>query len=273
MKIIISHDVDHITVWEHRNDLILPKHVTRSLIELGLGYIGPLEILRRFKNILRNQWQNLDELMRFDKNNDIPSTFFIGVSKGKGLNYSLKDTEVWIKEILRQGFDVGVHGIAFNNYNDMKNEHNTFKNLSKLKNFGIRMHYLRNDESTIDFLDKTGYLFDTSIYEMTNPFKVGALWEFPLHIMDGYIIIKRNGKWQSQNLKQCKQQTERILEKAFENGIDYFTVLFHDVYFCDGFKTWKTWYTWLIQYLKDNKFKFIGYKEAINELNASIISD
>jgi hypothetical protein len=265
MKVIISHDVDHITVLEHGTDLIVPKHITRSFIELGLGYIESSEILNRLKDILKNQWQNLEELMTFDKKNNIPSTFFIGVSKGKGLNYSVKDAELWIKEILRQGFDIGVHGIAFNNFNDMKNEYNTFSKLSGLENFGIRMHYLRNDESTLGFLDKAGYLFDTSIYEMKNSFKVDALWEFPLHIMDGY-IIEKNGRWQNQNLKQCKQQTERIIEKAFEKGINYFTILFHDRYFCDGFKTWKAWYIWLIQYLKDNKFKFISYREAINEL-------
>ena len=267
MKVIISHDVDHITVCEHRNDLVLPKHIVRSFIELGAGYIAPSEFLQRLNNILKNQWQNLEALMKFNKKNNIPATFFIGVSKGKGLIYSLKDAEVWIKEIIRQGFDVGVHGITFNNIDDIKTEYITFRSLSGLENIGIRMHYLRHDESTLRFLDKTGYLFDTTIYEMKNPYKVGVLWEFPLHIMDGY-IIERNGRWQNQNLKQCKQQTERIIEKAFENGINYFTILFHDRYFCDGFKTWQAWYIWLIQYLIDNKFKFISYREAINELMA-----
>jgi hypothetical protein len=44
MKIIISHDIDHITVFEHKKDLIIPKFIIRSFIELGLGYISFSEL-------------------------------------------------------------------------------------------------------------------------------------------------------------------------------------------------------------------------------------
>ena len=27
MKVIVSHDIDHVTVWEHYNDMIVPKFV------------------------------------------------------------------------------------------------------------------------------------------------------------------------------------------------------------------------------------------------------
>ncbi len=37
MKIIISHDVDHITVLEHNRDLIIPKFIVRSFLYKGLG--------------------------------------------------------------------------------------------------------------------------------------------------------------------------------------------------------------------------------------------
>lgn len=90
MKIIISHDVDHITVWEHRKDLIIPKFIMRSFIEFTLGYISTSEIRNRFKEFVKNKWQNIKELIEFDRENKIPSTFFIGVANGMGLNYSLK---------------------------------------------------------------------------------------------------------------------------------------------------------------------------------------
>ena len=99
MKIIISHDVDHITVWEHKKDLIISKFIVRSFIEFGLGYISPVELKIRFKSLLENKWQNIEELMQFDKENEIPSTFFVGIVNGLGLSYSLKDAEFWIKRI------------------------------------------------------------------------------------------------------------------------------------------------------------------------------
>ncbi len=265
MKVIISHDVDHITVWEHKKDLIIPKFLLRSIIEFGYGYTSTSVIMSRFKNIIQNKWQSLEELLEFDKENDIFSTFFIGVSNGKGLEYSKKDSEYWIKKILQEGLNVGVHGIAFDNFDDIKNEYDTLKNLSGLGEIGIRMHYLRNSNNTLEFLSEAGYMYDTTLYSFKNPFKIDRLWEFPLHIMDGYVFLN-NTKWQNQNLNQAKDTTKRIIETAFSKGLNYLTILFHDRYFDYSFMTWKEWYIWLISYLRDNKFEFISYREAINEL-------
>ena len=245
MKVIISHDVDHLTAWEHKSDLIIPKQTIRSLIEFFLGYISISEITNRFRDTLKNKWHNIESLMKFDSENSIPSTFFIGTSNGKGLNYKIKDAEYWIKKILKKGFDVGVHGIAFEKFNDIQKEHVSFKNIIGLENFGIRMHYLRCDMDTLGIFSEVGYLYDTSIYEMKNPFKVGNLWEFPLHIMDGYVINKK-ARWQNQNLKQSKETTRKIIDEGFNKGIKYFTILFHDYFFSDSFKTWKEWYVWLV---------------------------
>jgi len=169
MKVIISHDVDHITVWEHKKDLIIPKFLARSSIELINRSISGEEYLLRLKNIINNKWQNIEELMRFDKQNGIPSTFFVGVNNGLGLSYPLRDAEYWSKKILENGFDVGIHGIAYNNFNDMKKEFETFSQISGQERFGIRMHYLRNDTRTLELLSKVGYYFDSTLYKLDNP--------------------------------------------------------------------------------------------------------
>ena len=127
------------------------------------------------------------------------------------------------------------------------------------------MHYLRNNENTLEYLNNTGYVFDSTICKFQNPYKVGNLWEFPLHIMDGY-LFHRNSCWQNQNLQQIKDETKRIVDKSYKKGIKYFTILFHDRYFNNSFKSWKDWYIWVISYLKNNGFEFINYKEAIREL-------
>lgn len=269
MKVIISHDIDHITIWEHKKDLAIPKFVIRSFIELIYKYISVSEAWFRLKSIFQNKWHNLEELIRFDKENNIPSTFFIGVANGKGLNYQLRDAEYWIRQMLGKRVDVGVHGLAFDSIDDIKAEHELFRNISGLSNFGIRMHYLRKSKDTLKFLDECDYAFDTSIYKIENPFKVGKLWEFPLHIMDGCIFL-RDSRWQNQNLKQAIDSTKRLIDEAHIKGINYLTINFHDRYFSDGFKTWKEWYFWLIDYLVSNNFQFIGYSDAIKELESDL---
>jgi len=127
------------------------------------------------------------------------------------------------------------------------------------------MHYLRSSEDTLKFLDKAGYIFDSTLNKLENPFKIGNLWEFPLHIMDGYLFCKNN-KWQNQTLEQGKDKTKRIIEEAGKKGIKYLTILFHDTCFSNSFKSWKDWYIWIVCYLKNSGFEFTTYREATQEL-------
>ena len=118
---------------------------------------------------------------------------------------------------------------------------------------------------TLSFLSRIGYMFDSSLYKPTNLFKIGNLWEFPLHIMDSYIICK-NKRWQNQSFEKVKDATKQKIDWAHVNRIKYFSILFHDRHFHDGFRLLKDWYLWLITYLKDNQIKFISYRDAIKEL-------
>jgi len=265
MNIIISHDVDHITAWEHKGDLILPKHIIRDCIELGMRYISYEEMFKRLREIRANKWNNLESLMKFDKENGLPATFFFGVENGLGLSYNLSDAKIWMNEAVKEGFAIGVHGIAYERLEDIRKEFDAFARTTKLTDFGIRMHYLRRNAETLHHLEKVGYGFDSSFPEMRSPYRIGNLWEFPLHIMDGHILCKNN-RWQNQTFSQSKDATKVILENAVKQGIDYLTILLHDRYFSDSFKTWKDWYVWVIEFLKGNGFRFINYYEAIREL-------
>lgn len=268
MKILISHDVDHITAWEHKKDLIIPKFVIRNSLEFICGYISASEIGGRLKSLLSNRWNNLEELMAFDKGNNIPATFFVGVSNGNGLSYSRTDSESWIRKILEEGFEIGLHGIAFDGIKEIQAEHALFASISKLEKFGIRIHYLRNSPNTLSLLNKTGYLFDTSLFGLRDAFKSNDLWEFPVHIMDVNATC-RNTRWQNQTLDQAKEAAKITLEKAFRQNIQYFTILFHDRYFHHDFKTLYEWYIWLMRYCKDNEFVFTTYAKALTELDGS----
>jgi peptidoglycan/xylan/chitin deacetylase (PgdA/CDA1 family) len=267
MKIIISHDIDHLTVSEHFSDLIIPKFILRSQIELIGGYISFKEFRFRFKTLFKNKLQNLEEIIAFDHEQGIPSTFFIGMSHGLGLSYTEIIAEQWCKKILSNGFDVGVHGIAYDNKQNMVQEYNRFKKLSGLEEFGIRMHYLRKNEKTIDLIGETGYLFDSGVFSFEPPVNYSGLWEFPLHIMDTYEFQK--GKpWQNQTLENVKASTEEKIHNAIAKNLPYLNILMHDFYFSEGFSSCKQWYIWLTNRLKEDGYEFINFKTAIKELDS-----
>jgi len=268
MKAIISHDIDHITVFEHLfKDAIIPKFMTRMHIELFSGKISMREYLLRWADFFKNKWQNIDELITYNNINKVPSSFFIAVNKGIGLNYSNASALLWIEQMKNRHCEIGIHGIDFDNLDAIKKEHNLFSSLSQTQGFGIRMHYVRNNEQTYNLLENAGYHYDSTEYAFKNPYKIGNMWEFPFQIMDGW-VIENGKKWQSLNFEKSKQNTIKLIEKAQEMHLDFLGVDFHDRYFSHSFHTWLEWYVWLIDYLKSNKIEFVNFNTAIKLLEA-----
>ncbi|WP_283400687.1 hypothetical protein [Desulfurobacterium pacificum] len=60
--------------------------------------------------------------------------------------------------------------------------------------------------------------------------------------------------------------TKRRIETLFDKGIKYLTILFHDRYFSESFRTWKEWYIHTVEFLRSNSFSFVSYGKAIDEL-------
>lgn len=267
MKIIISHDVDLLTAAEHSGDLLIVKRIVRSFIECALGFASAREVVARFTHICRNKVHRLPELIAFDKENQVPSTFFFGMANGMYLNYSVEMAEPWIRKVLQAGLSAGVHGVSYDDLESMRVEHETFKKITGLHAFGIRMHYLRMSSRTLDYLDKLGYAFDTSLHTLALPYKKGRMWEFPLHIMDGTIFYGKN-RWIEKTFEQARQQTIEMLEKADSAQIPFFTILLHDPYFGPSFRHMDLWYRWLIRYAGENGLEFTDYMSAIRELES-----
>jgi len=267
MKIILSHDTDHMTISEHLfRDLIVPKFIARAKIELLTGKISLKEYFNRCLQLFTNKWQQIQEVIDYHNSLGIKSCFFIGVNNGKGLNYPLSYSKKWIPKIIEQGFEVGVHGINFQNFESIKSEYDTFKTISKLDNFGIRMHYLRQNENTFKNIEKSGYCFDATEHGFKNPYKIGNMWEFPLQVMDGW-VMNENKSYQIRNFEETKTYSLDKLKKAREADLKYFSILFHDRYFCKSFVTWKNWYCWFVEYLLNEGYEFTTHQEAIKELS------
>ncbi len=266
MKAIISHDIDHITVWEHlTKDTILPKYIVRSNIELATGKISLLEYFNRFGDFFKNKWQNINELIEFNNQNNIPSSFFIGVQNGLGLSYSNTAAIFWIREILKQKCELGVHGIEFQTLEEISKEFNLFQEFSNQKTFGTRMHYVRTNEHTFNNMNEAGYTYDSTEHAFKNPYKIGNMWEFPFQIMDGW-VIEKGKRWQTQNLQQAIDNTKQLIDKAHSEKLTHLGIDFHDRYFSKSNKTWMNWYMWLVEYLKKNEIECINFNTAIAQL-------
>jgi hypothetical protein len=266
MKAIISHDIDHITVSEHLlKDLIVPKYMARIHVELALGKISLREYILRWSEFFKNKWQNIDELITFNNIHHVPSSFFIGVKNGLGLSYSHEAMMVWIEQIRFRHCELGVHGISFAELDQIKEEHDLFLKYSGQTKTGMRMHYVRQNKNTLSNISKAGYTYDSTVCSFENPYKIGNMWEFPFQIMDGW-VIEAGRKWQHSNLKQAKEKTKQLIDKAYANNLMYLGVDFHDRYFNSSYKTWIEWYTWLVNYLIENKVSFVNFEQAIKEL-------
>ncbi len=263
MKIIISHDVDHLYNTDHFKDLYYPKLWVRSCLEFLKREISLKEWWLRFATPFKRRMHRIDELMLFDQEHGIPSTFFFGMANGLGMSYT-QQTATPVIELARSlGFDVGVHGIAYTDHDTMKKEHDDLAALIGARDFGIRMHYVRYDNSTFGKLSDIGYTFDTSEfdkakgYTLKSPYKIGDMWEFPLCIMDTYLPY---------DLDDAKRVTLDVLIKAEHVGIEYLNILFHDVHFDLAYATYRDWYMWLIRMLIEREHVFVSYKQAIEDL-------
>lgn len=269
MKAIISHDIDHLTLSEHLfKDLIVSKYYIRSYIEFIKNKITFKELLLRHFDIFHNKWQNIENLVKFNQEHSVPSSFFIGVKKGLGLTYDFQDSIFWIEKLLNMNCEVGLHGIEFDSFDKIKSEFDLFNSLPGINYFGTRMHYIRKNDHTLDNMSKSGFLFDSSEMAIKAPYKIGDMWEIPFQIMDGY-IIERPKKWQNKNFYQACEETKKIIDKSFDANLPYLGIDFHDRYYTNSHKTWKNWYEWLVNYLCEQKIEFINFNDAVRELESS----
>jgi peptidoglycan/xylan/chitin deacetylase (PgdA/CDA1 family) len=271
MKAIISHDIDHVTAWEHLfRDTILPKFLVRNQIEFFSGRITLQEYILRYGEFFTNKWNNIDELIAFNEEKGVPSYFFIAVANGTGLSYSLEQAEHLMKKLNDAGCAYGIHGIAHSNPAFIEKEKTVFTGLSQNSSPGIRMHYARKNDETLQLLAQVGYSFDSTEHSFNRPYKIDGMWELPFQVMDSW-IIQKGRRWQTNNLSQACEETKRMIEEAHRLELPYLGIDFHDRYFSPAFRTWRNWYIWLVDYLASNEIRFISFADALKELEVEPI--
>ncbi len=263
MKIIVSHDIDHLYWNEHYlKDLYFPGTIYRNSKGLLKGKISWTLYKKRLK--CWGRIHKIPELIEFYKKVNSKANFFFGMDNALHLSYKYKKAKPWIDKLIKNGHKVGVHGIAYNNAKQIETEYKRFKNISNIKIFGIRTHYLRLNDRSHKMFDNQGYLYDSSINSIMKPFRVNRMWEIPISIMDASLV--ENAQL-NQDLSIWKQNTLKHIEKAKEKKLPYFVINFHDVYFSDEFPIIREWFVWVVNLLRDENHQFITFEEAVNELN------
>ncbi|MDD3919723.1 MAG: hypothetical protein PHO41_00895 [Eubacteriales bacterium] len=266
MQIIITHDVDHLMWHDHLTDLYYPKLWVRESLSLLRRRISAKEWALRMTLPCHRELHHIAEVMRTDKEHGVPSTFFFGMANGLGLSYSRKQALSAIRMVQENGFTAGIHGIAYGDANGMRAEYEAFAALTGHAPQGIRMHYVREGEHTLQLLSDTGYRFDSTVFDkqarccIKAPYPVDDMWEFPLTVMDSYLPY---------DAQKCKQITTDILRRAEADNIGYCTILFHDIYFSPAYPVYRDWYTWLLGYCRQQGYGFTGFQEAIEALEAA----
>lgn len=262
MKIIVSHDVDHLTWSEHFfTDLYVPKLAARSLKLWLTGVIDAATFFRRINCWSSNRMNRIEEVIALEKSMNIAATYFFVMRKGLGVAYPAVNAKPVIQKLLKEGFSAGVHGMAYNDEKAMQEEFDTFKSISGLDRFGIRMHYLRNDESTRNKLAAAGYVFDSTDYEIANPYRVNNMIEFPISIMDVYSVRPEH-----KNMDIARQYTLDKLDEAEKKKLPFFTINFHDMLFDDGYVLYKEWFVWILELCKQRGYEFSSFENAMKEL-------
>jgi len=264
MKVIISHDVDHLFRDDHYKDLIYPKIWIRETLSFLQHKITFREWCLRVSTTVQKVRHHIDEVMEFDCQHGVPSTFFFGMTKGLGMSYKKERAVPVILNVRDNGFEVGLHGVAFEDLEEMQQEYQIFKDCSGQVPAGLRMHYVRHKQGTFEKLSQCGYCYDSTEFDKIEgccvkaPYKVKAMWEFPLTIMDSYLPY---------SFPKAKERTLELLKKAEENKIGYVCILFHDYQYSDAYSQTKKWYEWVIRFLEQKKgYQFISYQDAIIEL-------
>lgn len=264
MKVIVSHDVDHLNVSEHWKDLFFLKMWVRSFLELLRGQIGFNVFWHRLISVFGKRLHRIPEICSFDQQNGVRATYFFGMSHALGMAYNPKKALPWIQYVKERGCDAGVHGCDYLHIDGIKREHDDFAKLTGDTAFGIRNHYVRYDGDTFNKMNQAGYQFDTSEFNKERPtykeaYKVGDMWEFPLAIMDGYVV--------HHDLEIAKDNVSTFINELPLEDKGYLTILFHDTFFNEMcYPVEKAFYEWLITYLKSLNLNFVSYRDAIKEL-------
>lgn len=274
MKVVVSHDVDHLTFIEHWRDAAVPKFVLRGVVEAARGTSSWQALARKLRRLAGNSAHNLEELLAFNRDHGVPATYFFATGRGRDLAYGVGRARPWIARVLSEGLEVGLHAIAFDRLERIRRERDLLLELTGPVVAGVRLHNVgmaqnagRLTGASAHLFARAGFRYSSNTYATRDPYRIGELWELPILITDGY-TFRSQSRVVNRTLEQAKKFTLARLDQAEAAGLRYVSALFHDVYFDAAFAPLAEWYRWLIEEFNRRRWEFCCCRDVVAELEA-----
>lgn len=258
MKVIVSHDVDHFCLGEHWRDTFIPGLAWRSMKSCIRGELPLSCLVKRFS------WQvnRIQKLHSYNQTHGLPATYFFGMRNGLNLSYHWKAAKKHVRFLRQANIDIGLHGMAYDDESQLREEKERLEELLDSPVEGIRNHYLRLADSTLENMNRVGFKYDSTHSGLELPFKSGELIEIPISIMDVQLIQKGR---HPRDLDLWMDESWSRIQNAEEKNLPYFVINFHDMYYSDGWPMFQSWYERFTQELKKRHYEFVSFGEALSE--------
>ena len=247
-----SHFFDH-TMWGflYRSTVgaVRNRHRGRlSTSQLFRSWRAAVSLPFVFAGWARDFWEPFGWYLTAERN--LPATYFVIPFKGRpgdkvaaphasrrGAGYDLTDLADGMATLLKEGCELGVHGIdAWHSAERGREELGRIAGINGKSGIGIRMHWLLQDQGTFQVLEEAGFAYDsTAGYNETVGYRNGTtqvfrplgartLLELPLHIQDGALFYpERLDLSESEAWDRCRG----LIDHARESG-GVLTTLWHD---------------------------------------------
>src|SRR2546425_2030178 len=208
-----SHLFDH-TMWGflYRSTIGAARNLARgrlSMARLFQSWRAAASLPFVYLGWAKDFWEPFGWYLHVERN--LPATYFLIPFKGRpgekvagphtsrrGGGYDVAELAHWTAALLKQGCELGVHGIdAWHSVEKGREESARISAISGEPRPGIRMHWLLRDEGTFRVLQDAGYAYDSTVgYNETVGYRSGtaqvfrplgarSLLELPLQIQDG----------------------------------------------------------------------------------------
>jgi hypothetical protein len=260
--VCLTHDIDFVGIRRHKFDPTMWGFVYRStfgaLTDFLRGRISLGRLVLRWRAVLslplvylgwlKDFWEPFDWYLRVEKG--LPATYFLipfkrragGKVPGtrasrRATAYDVTDISDWTATLVKEGCEVGVHGIdAWHRVESGREELARVASVAPASVTGIRMHWLLGDSNTASTLEQAGYAYDaTAGYNQTigyrngtsqvfRPLDATSLLELPLHIQDGALFYP-------QQLGLTEPEAEGRCQPLIDNAGQFggvLTLLWHD---------------------------------------------
>ena len=291
----LTHDVDFVRITDHKFDSTMFGFIYRALFgsirgildgrgsfnKLLKNWAAVLSLPGVYLGVCKDFLNNIKRYLELEKG--LASTFFLipfKNSPGRGsqtrgstsrsVKYDIGDIKKELGLMLEAGCEIGLHGIdAWTDTEHGEKELLRIKDFSKTDQIGIRMHWLYFDKSSPENLEKTGFLYDSTMgYNEAIGFKCGTaqvfrftdaekLSELPLIIQDTALFYPDR-----MNLKEAEAWilVKKVIQSIELHG-GVITINWHQRSLGPE-RQWGDFYTQILNYLKQRETWFAGGTEA-----------